>query len=105
MPRILPVLIVALLVIYCVVEVAQADPDRVRLMPRWLWAVLVIALPGLGALAWLLLGRPVRTLLKGKQSAGFHELKVNLNSLSTGIYLVQVQVGDKAATRRLEVTR
>lgn len=60
MPRILPVLIVALLVIYCVVEVAQSDPDRVRLMPRWLWAVLVIALPGIGAVAWLILGRPLR---------------------------------------------
>jgi len=60
MPRILPVLIVALLVIYCVVEVAQSDPDHVRLMPRWLWAVLVIALPGIGAIAWLILGRPVR---------------------------------------------
>lgn len=60
MPRILPVLILALLVIYCVVEVAQSDPDRVRLMPRWLWAVMVIALPGLGALAWLIFGRPLR---------------------------------------------
>ncbi len=60
MPRVLPVLILALLVVYCVVEVAQADPDRVRLMPRWLWAVLVIALPGVGAIAWLILGRPLR---------------------------------------------
>ena len=60
MARILPVLIVALLIVYCVVEVAQADPDRVRIMPRWLWAVVVIALPGLGAVAWLILGRPVR---------------------------------------------
>ena len=60
MPRILPVLILALLVIYCVVEVAQSDPDRVRLMPRWLWAVMVIALPGLGALAWLVAWRGLR---------------------------------------------
>jgi len=60
MPRILPVVILALLVVYCVVEVAQADPDRVRFMPRWLWAVAIIALPGLGAVAWLILGRPLR---------------------------------------------
>lgn len=53
-------LILALLVVYCVVEVAQADPDRVRLMPRWLWAALIIALPGLGAIGWLVFGRPVR---------------------------------------------
>ncbi len=53
-------LILALLVVYCMVEVAQADPGRVRLMPRWLWAVLIIALPGLGAIGWLVFGRPVR---------------------------------------------
>lgn len=60
MGRILPVVILALLVVYCVVEVAQADPDRVRFMPRWLWAVAIIALPGLGAVAWLIVGRPLR---------------------------------------------
>ncbi|MCW5954031.1 MAG: PLDc N-terminal domain-containing protein, partial [Propionibacteriaceae bacterium] len=34
---------------------------RVRLMPRWLWAVAIILLPGAGAIAWLLFGRPTRT--------------------------------------------
>ena len=52
-----------------------------------------------------LLGREVRTLLATMQTAGFHELKVNMNDLAAGIYLVKVQVGDKTATRRLEVTR
>jgi hypothetical protein len=52
-----------------------------------------------------LLGREVRTLLDAQQSGGFHELKVGMNNLSAGIYLVKVQVGDKVATRRLEVTR
>ena len=52
-----------------------------------------------------LLGREVRTLLDAKQNVGFHELKVGMNNLSAGIYLVKVQVGDKVATRRLEVTR
>jgi hypothetical protein len=57
--RILPVVVVALVIIYCVVEVAQSDPQRVRLLPRWLWATLIIGLPGIGAIGWLLLGRPV----------------------------------------------
>jgi len=60
MPRILPLVLLALLVIYCLVEVAQAHPSRVRLLPRWLWVVLIIALPGLGAIVWLFIGRPVR---------------------------------------------
>lgn len=61
MGRVLPVIILAMLMIYAVVEVAQADPLRVRLMPRWLWVVAIILLPGVGALAWLGFGRPTRS--------------------------------------------
>ncbi|MBK8460075.1 MAG: PLD nuclease N-terminal domain-containing protein [Micropruina sp.] len=61
MPRLIPWVVLALLVIYCVVEVAQSDPMRVRVMPRWLWAVLIILVPGVGAVAWLVFGRPVRS--------------------------------------------
>ena len=50
---------VIVVMIYCLVEVAQADAERVRHAPRWLWAVAIIALPGVGAIAWLLAGRPV----------------------------------------------
>jgi hypothetical protein len=58
MGRFLPLVIVALLTIYCVVEVAQASPYAVRRAPRWLWAVAVICLPLAGSLGWLFLGRP-----------------------------------------------
>ena len=58
MARYLPIIIVALLMIYCVVEVAQAPPYAVRRMPRWLWATAIICLPLAGAVCWLLLGRP-----------------------------------------------
>ena len=58
MGRYLPIIIVALLMIYCVVEVAQAPTYAVRRMPRWLWATAIICLPLIGAVAWLLLGRP-----------------------------------------------
>ncbi|RYY17829.1 MAG: T9SS type A sorting domain-containing protein [Cytophagaceae bacterium] len=51
-----------------------------------------------------LLGREVRTLLDATQTAGFHDLSVATGDLSRGTYLVQVQVGDKVATRRLAVT-
>lgn len=58
MGRYLPIILVALLTIYCVVEVAQAQPYGVRRMPRWLWATAVTCLPLVGALGWLFLGRP-----------------------------------------------
>ncbi len=61
MGRVLPVVILVMLMIYAVVEVAQADPLRVRVMPRWLWVVAIILVPGVGALAWLLFGRPTKS--------------------------------------------
>jgi len=63
MGRFLPIIMVALLTIYCVVEVAQAPPYAVRRMPRWLWATAVICLPLLGAIGWLFLGRPTAATL------------------------------------------
>ncbi len=60
MGRYLPFIIMALLMIYCVVEVAQASPYEVRGMPRWLWAFAIICLPLAGALCWLFFGRPNR---------------------------------------------
>lgn len=58
MVRYLPIIIAMLLMIFCVVEVAQAPRYAVRRMPRWMWAVAVICLPLIGAVSWLLLGRP-----------------------------------------------
>lgn len=63
MGRFLPAIIVALLMIYCVVEVAQAPSTAVRRAPRWLWATAVICLPLLGSVGWLLLGRPTKETL------------------------------------------
>lgn len=50
-----------MLTVYCVVEVAQARGYNVRAMPRWLWAFAVICLPVLGPVAWLILGRPIKS--------------------------------------------
>lgn len=58
MIRYLPIIVVALLMIYCVVEVAQARPLEVRRMPRWAWATVIICLPLAGAVSWLFFGRP-----------------------------------------------
>ena len=68
MGRYLPLIIIALLMIYCVVEVAQAPKFAVRLMPRWAWATAVICLPLAGAVGWLLLGRPNAETLGTKQT-------------------------------------
>lgn len=58
MVRVLLVIAVVMLTVYCVVEVAQSRGYRVRAMPRWLWAFAVVCLPVLGPVCWLFFGRP-----------------------------------------------
>lgn len=71
MIRYLPLIIVGLLMIYCVVEVAQAPAGAVRVMPKWMWAVVVICAPLLGSICWLVWGRPTKeTLGQGRSYVG-----------------------------------
>lgn len=58
MGRVIPIIVLVALTIYCTIEVAQARTWEVRRMPKWLWAVAVIGVPGVGPLAWLFFGRP-----------------------------------------------
>lgn len=69
MPRVLVIVLLVALVVYALVDASQADAGRVRLMPRWLWIVAIILVPGAGALGWLFLGRPRgRQLPPGQRS-------------------------------------
>ena len=53
------IVLAIVLVVWALVEVIQADAARIRLLPKWAWAILtVFPLPPLGALAWFFLGRP-----------------------------------------------
>lgn len=58
MTRVLLVVAIVALTVYCIVEVAQSHTYRVRVMPKWLWACAVICLPVVGPVSWLLWGRP-----------------------------------------------
>lgn len=58
MARYAPVIIVVLLMIYCVVDVAQSERYEVRFLPKWAWFVVIACLPLIGSLAWLVFGRP-----------------------------------------------
>lgn len=60
MLRYLPLALWLVLVVYSSVDIAQSDDNEVRGMRRLWWVVLVYALPFVGAIAWLVAGRPRR---------------------------------------------
>ncbi len=43
---------------YAIVDVLATEPRRVRRLPKLVWGVVVLAVFGVGAIAWLALGRP-----------------------------------------------
>jgi cytochrome c-type biogenesis protein CcmH/NrfG len=58
MGRALPVVVAVVLAIYCLVQVVQSRADLVRILPRWLWVLVIALVPILGPGAWLAFGRP-----------------------------------------------
>ena len=44
--------------VWALVEVAQADPKHVRLLPRPVWVLLIALVFAFGPIAWFWLGRP-----------------------------------------------
>ena len=47
--------------LWALYDVVTVESSQVRNLPKVLWAVVVVLLFGLGAVLWVLLGRPVRT--------------------------------------------
>jgi hypothetical protein len=60
MIRLLPYAIELALVVFCLIDCVQSDERRIRNLPKWAWVVLIILLPIVGAIAWLVVGRPTR---------------------------------------------
>jgi hypothetical protein len=48
------------LVLYALIDALQTDKALVRTLPKWLWIVVILVLPVLGALWWLVSGRAPR---------------------------------------------
>ena len=49
--------VVVILTIYAVVDCAAFDRKRVRGVPKWLWLLMIIFIPVIGAVLWVLIGR------------------------------------------------
>ncbi|MBF6060317.1 PLDc_N domain-containing protein [Nocardia terpenica] len=45
--------------VFCLIDVIMSPESEIRQLPKALWLIIVIILPTIGALLWLLIGRPV----------------------------------------------
>jgi hypothetical protein len=50
-----------ILVLYALIDALQTDKALVRTLPKWLWIVVILVLPVLGAVWWLVSGRAPRS--------------------------------------------
>jgi hypothetical protein len=62
MGRVLPVILLITAMIFTAVHVVQSNSEGVRGLPKALWLVVVLVVPGLGLIAWWIFGRPVEHL-------------------------------------------
>ena len=47
------------------------------------------------------LGRLVSNFPKEKNNAGFHRIPLNINSLSQGVYFLQIKINDEVFTQKI----
>lgn len=59
MIRILPFVVEAVILVFCLIDAIMADDSRIRNLPKWGWILLIIVIPLVGGIAWLAVGRPV----------------------------------------------
>ncbi|MDQ2836347.1 MAG: PLD nuclease N-terminal domain-containing protein [Actinomycetota bacterium] len=55
--------------LWAIFDCITAEDKRIRVLPKWLWVVLIVLFLELGALAWVVFGRP-RATQQGPGSAG-----------------------------------
>lgn len=62
-------IVVTALTIYAIIDCSRTPEAKVRSLPKWAWLVIIIFVPGVGAIAWIVAGRPQgpgRNRRKGK---------------------------------------
>jgi hypothetical protein len=68
MARFLLYAIPVVFILYCLIDALQSRRATVRMLPKWLWLVVIMLIPVLGAAAWLIWGRPPRVLYAAPSS-------------------------------------
>jgi hypothetical protein len=60
MARILFIVFIIGIQLYGLIDCAQREDSEVRAIPRWGWLIIIVLVPTLGAIAYLIAGRPKR---------------------------------------------
>lgn len=57
----LPLVVWLILTVFTTVFAASANSNEVRVLAKWIWILLIVLLPVLGAILYLIIGRPTPT--------------------------------------------
>ena len=60
MARVLFIILTIGIQLYGLIDCAQREDSDVRSLPRWGWLIIIVLVPTLGAVAYLIAGRPKR---------------------------------------------
>ena len=55
---VIALIIITALTIYSIIDCSRAPESSIRALPKWAWLVIIIFVPGIGAIAWIIAGRP-----------------------------------------------
>ena len=44
--------------IYALIDCARTSEEKMRSLPKWAWLVIIIFVPLIGAISWIIAGRP-----------------------------------------------
>ena len=78
MIRFRPLAVELFLLVYCLIDCIQSDESEIRNLGKVWWILLILFFPIIGAVAWLVAGRPARGPRRNvpwpsTQTAGFPE--------------------------------
>ena len=73
MLRVLPVLVVLGLTIFCLIDCVQTPEMSIRNLPKWAWILLILIFDVIGCIAWLVAGRPSSSDRQRAYATGFPE--------------------------------
>ena len=68
---VIALILVTALEIYALIDCARTSEQQMRSLPKWAWLIIIIFVPGIGAISWIIAGRP-----KGPGRGGKKDKKI-----------------------------